>query len=608
MKKMRFLSVVMAFIMLFGMIMGGQAVSAASLVGEFWFESGTITGYDGAGGAVEIPSTIGGVNVTAIGAEAFRDKSAITSISIPDSVTSIGRSAFFQCFGLKSISVPVQATTVAAYTYQYCTSVESITIPEGVKSIEDLAFFGCKNTESVVIPSTVESIGDDAFSADSNPVPKLSQAFFTGDAPALGIADAAATDIGVFKIVDADFKIYYPNNKAGYTDAWSKRASGSESSGCTLVAYDPAAEYTVTYYGNGSTLGSVPVDSVSYKTTNVVTAADSTLTKGNYTFNRWNTMPDGTGLSYEPGDQFIMGAESVKLYAQWPREYKISKGTIAHGSITVKDGDGVEIDTLDESDFGKTTPVLTVTLTPENGYRYKPETLKYNNGTNDFKISYNFKSLKYTFEMPECDITITAEFEPAANDYSMDDASGTLLKYYGKGGNVTIPSQINGVVVKSIGEIAFMSCDELTGITVPEGVTSIGMRAFTDCTSLVGVTLPDSLTKILEGAFFNCAKLESIIIPSKVGTLGDYAFGKCCNLISAYFKGNAPSTVGSFIFNNANAAFKIYYKTGMTGFTNPWKGYTTNVGYIVSVGALSGGSIAPSPVTTGAGAVISLTI
>jgi len=416
MKRMRFLSLAMSLVMLFGIILGGQAVSAASPEGDFTFDgTGTITGYKGAGGAVEIPSAIGVISVTAIGAEAFRDKSAITSISIPDSVTSIGSLAFYSCTNLKSISVPIHATTVASCSFQYCNTAESITIPEGVKAIEDRAFFGCKNNESIVIPSTVTSIGDFAFSAEqySYYTPKLSQAYFTGDAPTMGI--------GVFKIVDTDFKIYYPNDKtAGYTDTWSQSASGS-TSGCTLVAYSPAAEYTVTYDGNGSTSGSVPADNSKYKTTNVVTVSgNNTLTKENYIFDSWNTEADGTGLSYDPGDKFVMGTESVALYAQWVRVYKINKGPIAHGSISTTIN-GVEIDTLDENRFGKFAPEITVTLTPENGYRYKPGTLQYNDGTKDVNISGT------SFTMPASDVTVTAVFEaiPSSDGSNDTETIGT---------------------------------------------------------------------------------------------------------------------------------------------------------------------------------------
>lgn len=62
----------------------------------FTFESttGTITGYDIAGGLdVVIPSMIGGIAVEHIDFEVFLEK-YLTSVIIPDSVTSIGINAF----------------------------------------------------------------------------------------------------------------------------------------------------------------------------------------------------------------------------------------------------------------------------------------------------------------------------------------------------------------------------------------------------------------------------------------------------------------------------------------------------------------------------------
>ena len=77
----------------------------ASPADDFVFDSGTITGYTGEGGDVEIPSTIDGVPVTSIDEYAFF-QSSVKSVIIPDSVTSIGNRAFQACFDLTSITLP----------------------------------------------------------------------------------------------------------------------------------------------------------------------------------------------------------------------------------------------------------------------------------------------------------------------------------------------------------------------------------------------------------------------------------------------------------------------------------------------------------------------
>ncbi len=64
---------------------------------------------------------------------------------------------------------------------------------------------------------------------------------------------------------------------------------------------------------------------------------------------------------------------------------------------------------------------------------------------------------------------------------------------------------------KVISGCAFMWCDQITSVSVPEGVTAIGPNAFTGCEKLESVTLPDSLEVIgmeafSETALFNASK------------------------------------------------------------------------------------------------------
>lgn len=78
--------------------------------------------------------------------------------------------------------------------------------------------------------------------------------------------------------------------------------------------------YTVTYAGNGSTGGTVPVDDSSpYAAGDTVTvmANTGTLVKSGYTFAGWNTAADGTGTAYLPAATFDMPAHEVTMFAQW---------------------------------------------------------------------------------------------------------------------------------------------------------------------------------------------------------------------------------------------------------------------------------------------------
>ena len=66
------------------------------------------------------------------------------------------------------------------------------------------------------------------------------------------------------------------------------------------------------------------------------------------------------------------------------------------------------------------------------------------------------------------------------------DGSANIVAYAGPPWVVTIPTNINGLTVTSIGGGAFED-DSLTGVTIPDSVTSIGNFAFYDCTSLTGI-------------------------------------------------------------------------------------------------------------------------
>jgi surface protein len=78
-------------------------------------------------------------------------------------------------------------------------------------------------------------------------------------------------------------------------------------------------QYTVTYFGNGSTGGSEPTDGNSYFAGDQFEVQDhGSLTKEHEHFIGWTENQDGTGHLYLAGDTFTVGdSGNVSLYAQW---------------------------------------------------------------------------------------------------------------------------------------------------------------------------------------------------------------------------------------------------------------------------------------------------
>lgn len=130
----------------------------ASTSSDFYIVEGVLLEYIGKDENVIIPDS-----VTAIAAEAFNQRTFITSITIPNSVTSIGDKAFAYCSGLTSITIPDSVTSIGVKAFVNCVNLTSIALPKGITKIEDGMFIECANLTSITIPSGVTSIGNLAF-------------------------------------------------------------------------------------------------------------------------------------------------------------------------------------------------------------------------------------------------------------------------------------------------------------------------------------------------------------------------------------------------------------------------------------------------------------
>lgn len=100
--------------------------------------------------------------VIAIGDQAFKGCSKLTSIEIPNSVTEIGKNAFEDCENLTYIYIPNSVTKIGEPAFQ-CSALTDVHIPEFLNTIEPRTFSGCSYLESVTIPKSVTHIGHRAF-------------------------------------------------------------------------------------------------------------------------------------------------------------------------------------------------------------------------------------------------------------------------------------------------------------------------------------------------------------------------------------------------------------------------------------------------------------
>lgn len=139
-------------------------VTVAAATNTFYFDptTGTITKYVESDTVVVIPSKINGFPVETIDHAAF-EKSAVTSVTIPDSVTAILDRAFANCFQLTNISIPNSVTSIGFSAFEHCTSLKSITLPSSLRNISMFLFHNCSQLTTIQIPDSVLSIQDYAF-------------------------------------------------------------------------------------------------------------------------------------------------------------------------------------------------------------------------------------------------------------------------------------------------------------------------------------------------------------------------------------------------------------------------------------------------------------
>ena len=95
---------------------------------------------------------------------------------------------------------------------------------------------------------------------------------------------------------------------------------------------------------------------------------------------------------------------------------------------------------------------------------------------------------------------------------------------------VIIPSEINGIKVKKLGDYMFCNYHSLESVGIPDGITEIGNGVFYGCWKIANIVIPDNVKSIGKDAFLDCKKLTSVIIPDGVTSIGNLAFAGCSDL------------------------------------------------------------------------------
>ncbi len=136
---------------------------------------------------------------------------------------------------------------------------------------------------------------------------------------------------------------------------------------------------------------------------------------------------------------------------------------------------------------------------------------------------------------------------------------------------VIIPSEIDGLPVKWIGDSAFRSCSSLTSVTIPDSVTSIGLFSFYGC-SLTEITIPKSVTSIGMWPFYCCLSLTDINVDSdnaNYSSIDGVLFNKDATELIVFPNGKTETeyTIPDTVTSIEVGAFEVCYN--LTNITIP---------------------------------------
>jgi hypothetical protein len=522
--------------------------------------SSKITGYMGPGGAVTIPSSLGGYPVTSIDTIAFANYTNITSVIIPDSVTSIGISAF-----------------------EGCTNLASVTIGSGLISLGNNAFRSCTSLTSVIIPSSVTSIGTYVFSGCTG----LAEIIVNGSNLTY------ASENGVLFNKAKTALVAYPSGKPGaYTIPSSVTSiSTSAFNGCSGLT-------SVTIPSSVTSIGTALFSNCPELAEIIVDGANATYASENGAlFNKAKTAlvayPGGKSGAYvipstvtSVGVSAFNGADSLTSVSIPNSVTSIGINAFFEctGLTSATIGSGVT--SIGASAFLGCTALPEINVDGANT-AYASEDGVLFNKTKTSLISYPGGKLGSSYTIPA---TVTSLGVHAFNDSELTSIaipegvttiSNNTFSDSRSLVSVTIPS-----TVISIGNGLFTNCDSLQEITVADSSVSYSSEdgvLFNEAkTSLVAYpsgksgayVIPSSVTSIGINAFRSAIGLTSVTIPSSVTSIGNTAFNNCSALTAAYFLGNAP-TLGSLVFGIYASTFQVHYVSGSTGFTSPLNIYVT---------------------------------
>ncbi len=349
---------------------------------------------------------------------------------------------------IETVTIGAGVTSVGENAFLGCTALKSVTLPAGLKTLGEAAFSGCDALTRIELPASLETIGVKALDGGSLTEIKVQ----TGNTH-------FETEEGVLYNKGKTALLHYPCKKPGATFAV------------------PAS---VTTIGGFAFSECAALENI--------TLPDALETIGNFAFSECSalksiTLPKSVTAI---GEQAFGNCTALKdVTVLWNTPLTIPPGVF----------DGI-------------TPPTGVTLHVPGGtgeaYRGNAVwgeltivELPWGDLSTGLHWAYDDANHSLTISNPTPDSPQPMPDFADFNHQPWKDLRDKKIK------TVVIETGVTG-----IGNKAFMNCNVLTSVTLPEsGLETIGKKSFMGCEELTSITIPKSVTTIGEQAFYSCYAL-----------------------------------------------------------------------------------------------------
>lgn len=106
-------------------------------------------------------------NVETIEGNAFSNARQLQEVHLPDSLTSLGNGAFESCSSLRTVKIPTKLKMIPPYTFQGCNSLQSVELHDSITGFGNCAFENCGLRE-ITLPKSTTWVDERAFEGNTN--------------------------------------------------------------------------------------------------------------------------------------------------------------------------------------------------------------------------------------------------------------------------------------------------------------------------------------------------------------------------------------------------------------------------------------------------------